>query len=435
MTHEHDAIVVGGGFAGVTAARELNASGLRTLLLEGRDRLGGRTWTSSFAGKRIELGGTWLHWLQPHVWTELTRHGIPLIEDPVAETYILPDGDGLGRFSAAEALPRLRELSARYFDGGRELLDRPYEPLLRNEIAELDRLSLDDRLDQLAFAPAERDWLSGWLSQQAGSRNADGAYTAMLRWWSLSGWDYDLFLDALARYRPDGGMIGVIDAMLGAGTVDVRLGSAVAAVADDGNGVDVTTRAGDAFRAAVAVLAVPVALWPHIELTPGLSETRLAAAAEGLATPHGSKVWVRVRGDRYRIYAQPPEGHPLTVVYTHAETDDGQILGCFSGEPSFDPADVEQVKAAIATLLPEAEFVESRTHDWNGDEFSRAGWPFMRPGQLTRYLADLQEPAGRVAFATSDIASGWSGFVDGAVESGLRAARQARQIIDSGERQ
>lgn len=429
MSPDWDAIVVGGGFAGVTAARELDASGQRTLLLEGRDRLGGRTWTSSFAGKRIEMGGTWLHWLQPHIWAELTRHGIPLVEDPPAETYILASGDGLGRFNREEAAPRLKALAERYFSGARGAMDRPYDPLWRREeIGRLDQLSLRDRVDGLSFSEPEQDWLTGWLSQQAGNRTSEAGYVSMLRWWALSGWDYDLCLDALARYRPEGGMLGVIEAMLSTGAVDVRLGHPVAAVEDDGDAVEVTTRGGETFRGSVVVMAVPVALWPHIEFAPALSETRLAAAGEGLATPFGSKVWVRVRGGDGPIYAQPPEGWPFTVVYTHAETDDGQILGCFSGEPSLDPTDVEQVKAAIAALLPDAEFVEMQTHDWNADEFSRAGWPFMLKGQLTRYLEGLQEPAGRIAFATSDIASGWCGFIDGAVESGLRAARQARAI-------
>src|SRR5215210_2424904 len=55
----HDVIVIGGGFAGVTAARETTLGGAETLLLEARDRLGGRTWTSQWDGQDIELGGGW----------------------------------------------------------------------------------------------------------------------------------------------------------------------------------------------------------------------------------------------------------------------------------------------------------------------------------------------------------------------------------------
>ena len=68
-----DVVVVGGGFAGVTAARETALRGARTLLLEARDRLGGRTWTAPWGDREIELGGGWVHWHQPHTWSEIVR--------------------------------------------------------------------------------------------------------------------------------------------------------------------------------------------------------------------------------------------------------------------------------------------------------------------------------------------------------------------------
>lgn len=68
-----DVIVVGGGFAGVTAARECAARGRDTLLLEARDRLGGRTWSAQWHDAPIEYGGAWVHWHQPHTFSELTR--------------------------------------------------------------------------------------------------------------------------------------------------------------------------------------------------------------------------------------------------------------------------------------------------------------------------------------------------------------------------
>src|SRR5881397_2102221 len=77
-----DVVVIGGGFAGVTAARDLRQRGYRVLILEARDRLGGRTWTAEFAGQPVEMGGAWVHWCQPHVWAEITRYGLQITESP-----------------------------------------------------------------------------------------------------------------------------------------------------------------------------------------------------------------------------------------------------------------------------------------------------------------------------------------------------------------
>lgn len=91
-----DVIVVGAGYTGLTAARDTSTTGsssagkpiayvvslltsiigLKTLLLEGRDRIGGRTWSSNIDGYPFEMGGTWVHWFQPHVYRELSRYGM-----------------------------------------------------------------------------------------------------------------------------------------------------------------------------------------------------------------------------------------------------------------------------------------------------------------------------------------------------------------------
>ena len=58
---KYDAIVIGAGFAGLIAARELSARrGLNVLIIEGRDRIGGRTWTAKALGEEFEMGGTWV---------------------------------------------------------------------------------------------------------------------------------------------------------------------------------------------------------------------------------------------------------------------------------------------------------------------------------------------------------------------------------------
>ena len=84
-------IVIGGGFCGVTAARELGQRGYDVTLLEARNRLGGRTFTAEFAGEATDMGGTWIHWQQPHVWSEMQRYGLKLKETPGAQLVAVCD--------------------------------------------------------------------------------------------------------------------------------------------------------------------------------------------------------------------------------------------------------------------------------------------------------------------------------------------------------
>ena len=89
----YDVLVIGGGFAGTVAARDLAHSGKNVLQLEARDRLGGRTWYRKFAdtSKEIEFGGTWVapKW-QPHVGEEIERYNLPLIESPNPQIFAWP---------------------------------------------------------------------------------------------------------------------------------------------------------------------------------------------------------------------------------------------------------------------------------------------------------------------------------------------------------
>src|SRR5260370_19412913 len=80
-----DVVVIGAGFAGLVAARELGRAGLGVLVLEARGRVGGRTWTDRRLGHDLELGGTWVHWVQPHTWAEMTRDGRQVTRSPAAE--------------------------------------------------------------------------------------------------------------------------------------------------------------------------------------------------------------------------------------------------------------------------------------------------------------------------------------------------------------
>ena len=110
-------VVIGAGFAGLVAARELGRAGFGVLVLEARGRVGGRTWTDRRLGHDLELGGTWVHWVQPHTWAEMTRYGREITRSPAAgEAYWLGAG-------GAPRAGTLEEFMALIADGQQAIVD------------------------------------------------------------------------------------------------------------------------------------------------------------------------------------------------------------------------------------------------------------------------------------------------------------------------
>ena len=176
--HEQDVVVVGGGLAGLTVARELRHAGLEVVVLEARERLGGRAHTAWLGGRDIELGGAHVHWLQPHVFAELTRYGIPYRPLPAPERLSYWSEGRLHEVMMAEIGPRLVELFQRLFPDARGAFPLPYQPFaVPDAVAALDALSVRDRLDATELSDAERD-LAG-TRERARARTVRLSYSAV----------------------------------------------------------------------------------------------------------------------------------------------------------------------------------------------------------------------------------------------------------------
>jgi len=119
-----------------------------------------------------------------------------------------------------------------------------------------------------------------------------------------------------------------------------------------------------------------------------------------------------------------PESAPLNFVQAEYIDEDATTLVCFGPDASaIDVDDPEAAQAILDTLVPGLEVLEVAGHNWVDDEYSLSTWPMHYTGYLTHSLAELQRPEGRIHLAGSDFANGWGGFIDGAIESGLDAAR------------
>ena len=128
-------------------------------------------------------------------------------------------------------------------------------------------------------------------------------------------------------------------------------------------------------------------------------------------------------------YVHTPEGYPIDTLVPHKRTSRGWLMTAFSSDPRLDVNNAGQIQQALQLVVPNARVFAARGQDWGSDAFSLGGWSFRQPGQLTKLFPEIQQPQGRIFFATSDIASGWSGYVEGAMESGLVASGQVSQLV------
>ncbi|MFZ0324571.1 MAG: FAD-dependent oxidoreductase, partial [Actinomycetes bacterium] len=285
MTNDADVIVVGAGLAGLRAARDLAEQGRRVLVLESRDRVGGRGWTSTFPGTDVpvEMGGAWFTPRQPLAAAEIERYGIGVRTfEPVTHTRWLTDG-------------QLR-------------MDAPFPPDDARCVAQWQRvqddaaamaagvddvrwaLSLDDYLASIDAAPAIADLLYGWWSITGGGSPARGCIEGVLFAIAYEGPVGDM---GYLRYAPAAGWSALAEAMAATPGIDLRLETRVAEVVQDDDGVTVVTEQGR-HRTGAAVVAVPVNALPQIGFNP--PPPARTAQAFGMSMGKAFKVWLLARG-------------------------------------------------------------------------------------------------------------------------------------------
>ena len=251
MSDPYDVIVVGGGFAGVTAARECAQRGRRTLLLEARDRLGGRTWSSRWHDMPIEYGGAWVHWHQPHTFSELTRAGLTVsVSDDAGRAFWYVGGERrTGTIEQRDAIARRGW--DRFVDGVREALPQPHAPLAAlPELIRFDRLSVAERIAELDLDDEERDVLIAEAESVTHGPLSDAGAVSILRWHALSGYSLELTQQTGGRVTIDEGTGALLASIADAVPYDRRLNTPVAAVDRHDDRVEVRHARGRGVRRA-----------------------------------------------------------------------------------------------------------------------------------------------------------------------------------------
>lgn len=427
---DHDVIVIGGGLAGLIAARDLGTTGTDVLVLEARDRLGGRTWYREFAGtqKKVEMGGTWfVERYQPYIAEEIQRYELGVTQSPAGESFRSFAGGAVVEGGAPVPLDFFADLERGLFHViAAAHRVRFGEPLDQQDLSDLD-VPFSQFLDRVELAPAVRDYLSAWPGFFFGCDTTELSALHALSWvagFENSAWNwYAAITDKFAD-----GTQSLVDALVAEISCEIRTSSPVARVERSEREVAVTTRTGEAFTAEAVVLAAPLNTWHDIEFFPELSARKREAATEG-HTGHSVKVWALTDAVPPHLVAVGAGGglHWISAEY---ELSEGPLLVGFGSSPEkLDLTSVEDVQEEIRRFAPEARVIAVDGHDWNADEFSQGTWVAFRPGQVARLHSALGQAEDRIFFAGSDVALGWAGWMDGAAETGARAAREALETI------
>jgi monoamine oxidase len=428
-----DVIVVGAGFAGATAARDLAERGHSVLIVEARDRIGGRAYYRHFAGTAmmLEMGGTWVNpRYQRHVAAELSRYETGTFPSPTPTAYAwglegevirstipLPASEWmhLERVLAgiSQAAQRVRFLGVPMGQPGLEDLDVP----------------LSEWLDSFILPPRTRDFVMAWPSFYMGVDPSEVSALHFLTWTAGFNNSAVAYLTELTD-KVTGGTVGLVEKMIAGSSVEVHLGTTVLAVTEEHGTVRVRTGSGEELSARGVIVTAPVNTWQSIEFEPALTGAYAAMAHEGQPA-HTIKIWILIRGLTENFF-----GVGKTTVFkwfaSEYHTEEGTYMVGFALPQELDPRDSAAVTRAVHEFLPDVEVISTDFHDWNDDPFAQGTWMAYRPGQIMRNTPGFLEPHGRVLFAGSDVAHGWAGWIDGAIESGGRAAEQLhRQLCNT----
>jgi monoamine oxidase len=444
-----DVVVVGAGFAGLTAARLLQEAGRSVAVLEARDRVGGRTRTDTRHGTWIDLGGQWIGPGQDRIVALVEELGFATYPQPEAGDDVVLDEDGARRlrsfveaFTDADLIAYLELAGALEAIADTVPLDAPWSA---PDALALDATTLADWVRSRAVS----DRVAGLF--EVGVRAVFAASSAQLSLLhaahyvhSAGGWSKLTDSEGGAQQdRIRGGVQPVAEALadrLSTGTV--RLGEPVSRIAQVADGVVVEVPSGPV-RARRVVVAVPPMLAGRIAYEPALPAQRDQLVQH---MPQGSVIkfhvlydepWWRAEGLSGLVLC-PHEPIGVTFDCTPPAGTPGLISGFFEGPDAVAHGErtsaerQEVVVDVLARALGERarDVLDYVDLDWSAEPFTRGCYgAHLPPGAWTVYGPALRRPVGRIHWAGTETAERWTGYIDGAIDSGQRVAAEVLDAL------
>lgn len=413
-----EAVVIGGGFAGIKAAVELARLGIDVELLEARPRLGGRAWTARFeeADTMVELGGGFFTAAHNRVQAELDTHGIGIRERPLPTEWVWRTaGELRGGWPVAQALrPELARIA--------------FALAADQDDDRLHLLSLSEWCELRQVDPSIRDLLRAPWSITAGADPEAAAMADLFE--SLGTHGGPAGIPVMLSRAPWQGFSALADSMA-ADLPKVELEAEVKSVIVEPGHVEVGLADGRSRRAAAVVVALPVNVLAAItfELGPGEVQGPRIDALAGSSAGASLKLMIQADGIAEGSLAGG-RGVGLDLLLADRRLEDGSMLVVGFGPRSDWDAEItdEAVADAVGAMYPDARVRAWTCHDWVNDPHSMGTWLASRPG-TDPPDAPLAAPGEPVVFAGSDVASESAGWIEGALASGASAAEHVASTL------
>jgi monoamine oxidase len=446
---ECDVVVVGAGLAGLVAARELERAGVSVAVLEARERVGGRLLSEPITDdEQVEVGGQWVGPTQDRVLALAGELGLETFPTHSEGKNVLELGGKLRRYSGT--IPRVGPLVLADIALARWRVDR----MARRVDTEAPwKTPGAERLDSQTFATwlrrGMRTRTARHLMTVAGRTvwGAEPAEMSLLHvlFYVRSAHGFDMLMDVEGGAQQDrivGGSQLLASALAELLAGPLELDAPVERVAQRNEGVVVDAGEVTA-RAKRAVVAIPPALRARIAFEPDLPPAH-AQLSERMAPGLLTKVTAVYPEPFWRKNGLSGEAlsdtGPATLTFDNSPPggSPGILVGFVGGADARRHAELgtsqrrREVLEGFARLFgPRASQAERFIElDWGREEWS-AGGPTsnMPPGGWTSVGTALREPAGRVHWAGTETAGEWSGYMDGAVRSGERAAAEVAAAL------
>jgi monoamine oxidase len=462
---EADVAIVGAGLAGLVAARRLLAAGVEPLVVEARERVGGRLLNEEIGdGKVVEVGGQWIGPTQERLAALAAELGVGTFPTHDEGRHLIEMNGKVASYSGALTDARIglvRELS------------RAISPLALVDFEQargrLDRMAREVPLEEPWMAAKAIEWdsqtLATWIGRNTRSEGARRLFElATEAVWAAEPADVSL-LHVLFYTHSGGGFNTLVGTGGGAqqdrfhggsqrlallmaealGAERVQLGAPVRRIEHGGGGVVV--HADElTVRARRAIVAIPPTLAGRIAYDPPLPARRDQLTQR---MPQGTVIKTMA------VYERPfwreeglsgqatSDAGPARVVFDNSPPDGspGVLLGFLEGRLArqWGARDAGERRAAIlaghARLFGERAAQPERFIErvWAEEEWTRGCYGcLMTTGGWTEYGRALRAPIGPLHWAGAETATVWNGYMDGAVQSGERAATEVLSDLDHG---